>query len=75
MRPKRLYLKEYSIFLDEATNDLFGYLTIADKTKLDELPNESVMQKWWVYMNDLMETNEDSSPIINVPLKSMFYLP
>ncbi len=66
-------IKEYSIFLDEETNILFGYLTIDDKTKLDELPKHPVMKKWWAYMKDIMETNEDNSPV-NMPLKEVFYL-
>lgn len=66
-------IKDYSIFLDEETNILFGYLTITDKTKLDDLPKEPVMQKWWAYMKDIMETNDDNSPI-NIPLKEVFYL-
>jgi len=66
-------IKSYSIFLDETTNDLFGYLTIDDTKKLDDLLNEPVMKKWWAYMKDIMETNDDNSPI-NIPLKEVFYL-
>lgn len=71
---KEAGIKEYSIFLDEATNILFGYLTIFDKSKLDDLPNAPVMKKWWAYMKDIMETNEDFSPV-NIPLQEVFYLP
>ncbi len=70
---KQTGIKDYSIFLDETTNELFGYLTIDDAKKLDELPNEPVMKKWWAYMKDIMETNDDNSPI-NIPLKEVFYL-
>lgn len=66
-------IKEYSIFLDEATNTLFGYLTIADAQRLDELPKAPIMQKWWAYMQDIMEANEDHSPV-SIPLKEVFYL-
>ena len=71
---KEAGIKDYSIFLDEETNILFGYLTIGDKVKLDELPNQPVMKKWWAYMKDIMETNKDNSPV-NMPLKEVFYLP
>ncbi len=71
---KEMGMKEYSIFLDEETNLLFGYLTIADKTKLDELPGKPVMKKWWAYMKDLMETNADNSPI-STRLQEVFYMP
>ena len=67
-------IKDYSIFLDEETNFLFGYLTIDDKAKLNDLPKHPVMKKWWAYMKDIMETNEDNSPV-NIPLKEVFYLP
>ena len=65
---------DYSIFLDETTNCLFGVLKVSDTTKLDELPSYPVMQKWWAYMGDIMETNADHSPI-SIPLKEVFYLP
>ena len=65
---------DYSIFLDEETNTLFGVLKIKDSMKLDELPNHPVMKRWWSYMKDIMETNEDSSPV-STRLKEVFYLP
>lgn len=71
---KETGISDYSIFLDETTNDLFGYLTIDDAKKLDDLPGEPVMQKWWAYMKDIMETNEDGSPV-STPLQEVFYLP
>lgn len=60
---KQTGIKDYSIFLDEETNYLFAYLTIDDAKKLDELPNEPIMKKWWSYIKDIMETNEDNSPV------------
>lgn len=67
-------ISEYSIFLDEETNALFGVLRVDDKRKLDALPQEEVMQRWWTYMADIMETNMDHSPV-SIPLKEVFYLP
>ena len=67
-------VREYSIFLDEASGFLFGSLTIPDAKRLDELPSHPVMKKWWAYMKDIMESNPDNSPI-SVPLKEVFYLP
>jgi len=71
---KQAGIKDYSIFLDDETNVLFGYLTIADASELDSLPHHPVMQKWWTYMKDIMETNDDHSPV-NTSLKEVFYLP
>lgn len=67
-------IKEYSIFLDETTNDLFAYLKIEDAKLLDSLPTNEVMKKWWIYMKDIMATNDDNSPM-SIPLKEVFYLP
>lgn len=70
---KHTGIKDYSIFLDEGSNDLFAYLMIDDAENLDSLPQEEIMQKWWSYMKDIMETNEDNSPV-TIPLKEVFYL-
>ena len=67
-------IEEYSIFLDEKTNHLFGVLSIDDSLRLDELPKHPVMKKWWAYMGDIMESNPDNSPV-SIPLKEVFYLP
>jgi len=71
---KQTGISDYSIFLDEKTNDLFAYFTIEDDKKLNELPAKEIMKKWWAYMKDIMETNEDNSPA-SIPLKEVFYLP
>ena len=67
-------IQEYSIFLDEETLVLFGYLRIEDPAKLDLLPAEAVMQKWWIYMKDIMDSHPDHSPVTK-PLKEVFYMP
>lgn len=70
---KQSGIADYSIFLDEETNFLFAYLTVDDTKKLDALSQEPVMQKWWSYMKDIMETNADGSPVV-IPLNEVFYL-
>jgi len=67
-------ISEYSIFLDESTNSLFGVLKAVDAAALNNLPASPVMQRWWQYMGDIMESNPDNSPV-SVPLKEVFYLP
>ena len=64
---------EYSIFLDEITNALFGILKMEDAALLDNLPQHPVMQKWWLYMKDIMESNPENSPL-SISLKEVFYL-
>ena len=70
----RAGIREYSIFLDEETGFLFGFLKIPDRGALDRLPAEPIMKKWWNHMKDIMESNPDDSPV-SVPLKEVFYLP
>ena len=67
-------ISDYSIFLDSETHTLFGVLQVADKAAMDALPQQPVMQKWWAYMRDLMETNADGSPV-SIPLQEVFYMP
>jgi L-rhamnose mutarotase len=66
-------ISNYSIFLDEETNTLFGMMDIDNPAALDELPNHPVMQRWWAYMSDIMATNPDNSPV-STPLKEVFFL-
>ena len=67
-------ISDYAIFLDESTGDLFGVLKTANIQSLDYLPDNPVMQKWWAYMKDIMESNDDNSPV-SIPLHEVFYLP
>ncbi len=67
-------VRHYSIFLDQETRLLFGVLDIDQPARLDELPGHPVMQRWWNYMSDIMETNPDHSPV-SMPLQEVFYLP
>jgi L-rhamnose mutarotase len=65
-------IHDYSIFLAPGTLTLFACLQIADSHKLDLLPNEPVMQRWWTYMKDIMESNPDHSPV-TVTLQEIFH--
>ena len=71
---KETGISDYSIFLDEETNVLFGVLKADKVSELDKLPQNPIMQEWWAYMDDIMETNADGSPV-STPLKDVFYLP
>lgn len=71
---KNAGIADYSIFLDESSGTLFATLMAESQAKLDALPSEAVMKKWWTYMRDIMDTNADDSPVIH-PLRQVFYLP
>jgi L-rhamnose mutarotase len=63
----------YSIFLDEETNILFAYQEQSGNSSSQDLGSTAVVQKWWKYMADIMETNPDNSPV-SVPLEQVFYM-
>jgi L-rhamnose mutarotase len=63
----------YSIFLDEETNTLFAYQEQSGESSSQDLGKTEIVQKWWKYMADIMETNPDNSPV-TVPLEQVFYM-
>lgn len=71
---KQAGVSDYSIFLDEDTNTLFGVLWRADGHGMDELPNHPVMQRWWAHMADIMDTKPDNEPVAT-PLELVFHMP
>ena len=67
-------ISDYSIFLDHETNILFAVLSVVVPERLEDLKSEEIMKKWWTYMMDIMETNDDHSPV-SIPLEEVFYMP
>ncbi|KAG7360976.1 L-rhamnose 1-epimerase [Nitzschia inconspicua] len=68
-------IQDYSIFLDEETNTLFAVHNLKEgSTGANDLGSNPVVQRWWTMMADIMETNDDKSPV-TVPLREMFHLP
>lgn len=53
----------YSIFLDEKTNILYGYIELRDEELWAKSADTEICKKWWEYMADIMETNPDNSPV------------
>lgn len=66
-------ISDYSIFLDEETSTLFAFQKLKDGFDAKEVVNHPVVRKWWDYMQDVMETYPDNSPV-EVPLKEVFHL-
>ena len=64
---------DYAIYLDAETDTLFAVQKRIDHHRVDDLPNEPLMRKWWAYMQDLMECNEDGSPVVQ-PLEQVFFM-
>lgn len=66
-------VSNYSIYLDEETNILFAFQNLKDHHTSDDLPLKAIVQKWWDYMGDIMETNSDGSPV-SIDLIEMFHM-
>jgi L-rhamnose mutarotase len=56
-------VEEYYIFLDEHTNDLFAFLKKNVTGQSTQRNESAVLKKWWAHMKDIMDTNEDNSPV------------
>ena len=66
-------VSEYSIFLDEETNILFAFQKVSGEGSSQDMGSNPIVQKWWAYMADIMEANDDNSPVM-VPLDELFYM-
>lgn len=66
-------ISEYSIFYDEETNILFAFQKQAGDQGSQDLGETEIVQKWWKFMADIMETNPDNSPV-TVMLEEVFYM-
>ncbi|MEQ9376107.1 MAG: L-rhamnose mutarotase [Imperialibacter sp.] len=66
-------VSDYSIFLDEESNTLFAVQSVSGAGGSQNLGQNPIVQKWWAYMADIMETNEDSSPV-STPLSQVFFM-
>lgn len=65
--------RNYSIFLDKDTNKLFGYVEIENEEKWNQMANTEINQKWWAFMEPVMETNPDKSPV-SINLTEVFHM-
>ena len=55
-------IHDYSIFLDEATLDLFAVMQLRDGHAIAALPEHPTMRRWWDHMAELMEVEPGNRP-------------
>jgi L-rhamnose mutarotase len=67
-------IHDYSIFLDEASLQLFAVLKLRDGHTVAALPDHPIMRRWWDAMAPLMEVEPGNRPK-EWPLRQVFYLP
>lgn len=53
----------YSIFLDKETSFLFSYAEIENEELWKQITKTEINQRWWEFMEPIMETNPDKSPV------------
>jgi L-rhamnose mutarotase len=70
---KEAGVSDYTIFLDRETNVLYGCQCVAGEAGSQELGDNPIVQEWWAYMADLMDTNADYSPV-SVALREVFHM-
>lgn len=66
-------VSDYSIFWDKDTNILFAVQKVSGDGGSQDLGSTEIVQKWWAYMADIMETNPDNSPV-SIELPELFYM-
>jgi L-rhamnose mutarotase len=70
---KEAGISDYSIFLDPQTGTLFACQKQSGQSSSQDLGANPIVQRWWAYMADLMETNPDHSPV-SKPLLEVFHI-
>ena len=67
-------VRNYSIYFDRSTNRrLFAYAEVESEELWRRIADTEVCRRWWAYMKDLMQTNEDYSPVA-ADLDEVFHL-
>ncbi|RPI60506.1 MAG: L-rhamnose mutarotase [Lysobacterales bacterium] len=66
-------VRNYSIFLDRQTGDLFAYVEIESEAQWDAIAATDVCRRWWRYMSELMPSKPDGEPVSR-PMPEVFHL-
>lgn len=66
-------IRDYSIFLDRDTGNLFAVLKLTPDNTRERLPHLPVMRRWWDYMADLMDVDSTNKPLER-PLERVFHM-
>ncbi len=65
-------ISDYSIFWDKESNVLFAVQKNEGEGS-QSMGNNEIVQKWWDYMADIMDTNADNSPV-SISLEELFHM-
>lgn len=67
-------VSDYSIWHYPQTNYLFATLIRSDDHTMADLPKTDANKRWWAFMDDVMDYNDDGTPVA-VDLVQVFNLP
>jgi L-rhamnose mutarotase len=66
-------VRTYTIFLDPATRDLFGYAEIDSEERWQAIAGTEICRRWWRHMKEIMPANPDDSPV-SYELREVFHI-
>jgi len=66
-------VSDYSIWHDPETNYLFATLIRTANHTMADLPKTDANKRWWAFMDDIMDYNDDGTPVA-APLTQVFQL-
>ena len=66
-------VRDYSIFLDPQSGDLFAYAEIESEERWQAIAATPECRRWWQSMRELMPSNPDHSPVAR-DLREVFHL-
>lgn len=66
-------VRSYSIYLDQDTGDLFGYVELDSEERWNAIASTPVCRRWWHHMRDVMPSNPDDSPVSKT-LREVFHI-
>ncbi|MCK5737036.1 MAG: L-rhamnose mutarotase [Spirochaetaceae bacterium] len=66
-------VSDYSIFFDEKSLSLFAVQKTSGEGGSQDLGTNPIVHKWWDFMADIMETEENNAPV-SIELPEVFHL-
>jgi len=66
-------ISDYSIWHDPETDHLYATLVRTDDHTMADLPATEANRRWWAFMADIMDYNDDGTPTV-VALDRVFQL-
>ena len=70
---RRHGVRSYSIFYHPSTRQLFAYVEIESEALWDSIAQDSICQRWWKHMGDIMPCHPDHRPL-TANLTEVFHL-